>query len=135
MTVPVGVVIERILLARPDRSPAAVTNLLFLCQGYYVSRFLAPLILNMFATDPAGVALEAEADRDQYTVDPVLSDPERAVIDDVVTRYGHLSDDVLTELVCATWPWKEAYGGGFLIAPEVIRDDFLRTLPDVGTTS
>lgn len=135
MTVPVGVVVDLIDTAHPGRSPAAVDNLLFLCQGHHVGRFLEPLFLNMFDTVESGAELAPEADVDEYTVEPTLSERERTVVDEVLTRYGHLGDDVLTGLVCATWPCQEARHGGWLIAPEVIRDDFLRTLPEVGTAT
>ena len=130
MTVLAEVVADRIRAALPSLSQAAVDNLVYLCQGHYVGRYWEPLFLAEFLTNPGGVALGPARFEDEYTVEPILSEAERAVVDDVVTRYGQLSADVLTDLVCATWPWQEAHSGGWLIAPEVIRDDFLRTLPD-----
>ncbi|MEZ5193428.1 MAG: hypothetical protein R2734_13625 [Nocardioides sp.] len=48
-----------------------------------------------------------------------------AVIDEVMRLFDERSDEAVADVVRATDAWKEASQGGWCLAPEVIRDEFV----------
>ncbi|MGW5195159.1 hypothetical protein ACWEOO_38305 [Kribbella sp. NPDC004138] len=130
MTVEIEVVEERIRRVVPDVSITKLQNLLYLCQGHYVGRFLAPLFENDIWAVPTGAETRPRSVTYGGDLRSELSEGEARTIDEVLHQYGQLAESELTAAVCSTWPWQEATEGGWTISPEVIRDHFGGTLPD-----
>jgi uncharacterized phage-associated protein len=119
-------VARRITERLPDVPEAALHNLLYLCQGHYVAAYLQPLFDEGIAPVSAGAYVVTLANHPRAgSAESSLSPAQRASIDATVDRYGHLATTDLAALVCATEPWVEARGGGWFMAPEVIRDYFI----------
>lgn len=84
------------------------------------------MFLNDILATPSGVKVGSVREDAGPIGEPVLSDAQRRLVDDVVARYGSMSDDRLAGLVRDSEPWREGESGGWVVAPEVIRDEFMR---------
>lgn len=127
VTVPIALVEQWIREAVPAVSTRDLHNLMYLCDGYYLDRHSETLFDNDMVATPEGAFVT------NFIPHWVESDPpsgfEKNLVDEVLPRYAGLSGEGLGTIVRSTHPWVEANGGGWAIAVEVIRDDFLRTLP------
>lgn len=125
VTAPVEATADRVRAAVPDVSSQRLDNLLYLCQGHFLGRLLGPLFLNDLMPSPEGATLGPVPDSAQRLVARrPLTQAECKVVDYVIERYGVLTEEALASAVRDTQPWQEAASGGWLIAPEVMRDEF-----------
>lgn len=128
MTAPVEAAAERLRAALPNVSAAALHNLLYLSQGYCVAGLRLPLFLNDILAGPGGAEIGNLRQKNQAVATGKLMAAECQVVDRVIERFGSMSEVALAEVVRSTEPWREADRGGWVIAPEVIGDEFVRRL-------
>jgi uncharacterized phage-associated protein len=128
VTAPVEAAADRIWAALPNLSAAALHNLLYLSQGYCIGGLHRPLFLNDILAGPGGAEIGPARRETGMVVAGSLTTSECLVVDRVIDRFGSMSEVALAEVVRGTEPWQEADHGGWVIAPEVMRDEFARTL-------
>lgn len=126
MTAQVEAALQRLRASLPSASDKTLDNLLYLAFGVHLAETLEPLFLNDLLPTADGAKVGPPRTNADYEPASTLSESEERVIDRVALLYGRLREDELIAAVKATDSWDEAFHGGWIICPEVIRDEFIR---------